>query len=387
MMLQRAIGESDMLITKTFTDGADAFLVRSNDGYRLTFLAGDDLLRVEAGTVTAHMGMGNDRVVVGGGSATIFGDEGQDRFDLRSAATIDGGADNDRFNLWGGSNHVLAGGTGNDGFAYYGSVTGEIVSGGAGNDRFFGNGFAIHGQFSGGEGNDAFYGFDNPAGGVTLAGGAGNDLYRVLDAAGPVIVENAGEGTDTVQVARGLSYTLGEAIENLRVLDSAGSGDGANLVGNELRNLITGSSGRDTIKGLGGNDVLIAGAGNDQIDGGTGRDRIVGGLGSDLLLGGAGADIFAYLSVAESNVASWDQIDDFDLTVDRIDLSAIDADTTTPGKQDFIWGGTGVGHLVTGAFIGTDLVADTDGDGRYDFYIYLPTVPEGQTLTADNFIL
>lgn len=375
-----------MTIIKTFTDGADAFAASTDQVYQLDFLGGDDALRVIRGTTTAHMGAGNDRVRVDGGSATIFGDDGADRIDLFSAATVDGGAGNDRFNIRGGSNHVVDGAIGDDTFVFYGAVTGEDLSGGEGNDRFLANGVTVSGEIDGGAGNDLFYGFAGSQ--VRLAGGAGDDVYRVLSASGPEIVENAGEGKDTVQVARGISFTLGDNLENLRVADGLGSGEDATLTGNALANLITGSSGRDSMYGMDGNDVLLGGAGNDTIDAGAGNDRVVGGLGFDLLYGGAGSDVFTYNSVAESSSSQWDEIDDFDLSHDRIDLSAIDADTTMPGKQDFVWGGTGVGHLQTGTFIGTDLVADTNGDGQWDLYIYLGDLFEGyNNLTERNFIL
>ena len=45
-----------------------------------------------------------------------------------------------------------------------------------------------------------------------MIGGAGNDTY-VVDAAGDVVTEHAGEGTDTVQ--SGVTYTLGANVENL----------------------------------------------------------------------------------------------------------------------------------------------------------------------------
>jgi serralysin len=169
----------------------------------------------------------------------------------------------------------------------------------------------------------------------------------------------------------------------------------AKFTGTSGANHIIGTAFADTILGLGGNDFLEGRGGNDRIDGGAGNDRIIGGLGGDVLTGGAGSDVFVYTSVQDSqitysggisNIAKCDQILDFDLTRDRIDLSAIDADTTKAGKQDFVWGGSGVGHLVTSTFAGTDLVADTNGDGHWDFYIYFPSIGEEQGLTAANFI-
>ena len=45
-----------------------------------------------------------------------------------------------------------------------------------------------------------------------MVGGAGNDIY-VVDAAGDVVTELAGEGTDLVQSS--ISYALGADVENL----------------------------------------------------------------------------------------------------------------------------------------------------------------------------
>ena len=51
-----------------------------------------------------------------------------------------------------------------------------------------------------------------------MPGGAGNDTY-VVDSAGDVVTEAAGEGTDTVQSS--VSYTLGTNVENLTLTGTA----------------------------------------------------------------------------------------------------------------------------------------------------------------------
>ncbi|MCC2972635.1 VCBS domain-containing protein [Massilia sp. IC2-476] len=112
------------------------------------------------------------------------------------------------------------------------------------------------------------------AGADTLIGGAGNDTY-VVDNAGDVVVERAGEGEDTVQASAG--HTLSENVEHL-TLTGAGNIAGT---GNALDNTITGNAGSNTLNGAAGNDLLIGNAGNDLLDGGVGADTMVGGVGDD----------------------------------------------------------------------------------------------------------
>jgi len=112
------------------------------------------------------------------------------------------------------------------------------------------------------------------AGSDTLIGGAGNDTY-VVDNIGDVVVEKAGEGTDTVQ--SGVSYTLSDNVENLVLTGSANTAG----TGNELDNVITGNTGSNVLSGGAGNDTLSGGAGNDVLDGGSGADRLDGGTGND----------------------------------------------------------------------------------------------------------
>ena len=94
------------------------------------------------------------------------------------------------------------------------------------------------------------------AGNDTMIGGLGNDTY-VVDAAGDVVTELAGQGTDTVQSS--ISYVLGSDVENLQLTGSAA----INATGNTLANTLTGNAGNNVLDGGAGNDTMIGGAGND----------------------------------------------------------------------------------------------------------------------------
>jgi serralysin len=116
-----------------------------------------------------------------------------------------------------------------------------------------------------------------------MAGFGGDDTYYVDDLDDEV-VEQAGEGTDTVHTS--VDYTLTANVENLILVGVdaiKGTGNGLDnvLTGNELANELLGLAGNDTISGSGGDDLL---------DGGAGSDVLVGGLGADMLSGGGDAD-------------------------------------------------------------------------------------------------
>ncbi|MES2665079.1 MAG: calcium-binding protein [Pseudomonadota bacterium] len=78
----------------------------------------------------------------------------------------------------------------------------------------------------------------------------------------------------------------------------------------------TGGAAGDTLTGGAGGDLLMGLAGDDLLQGGDGVDILADGAGGDTLFGGAGADVFVLTADGQA-----DQIRDFQVGTDRIDLS------------------------------------------------------------------
>jgi hypothetical protein len=167
----------------------------------------------------------------------------------------------------------------------------------------------------GGAGNDTF---DGGNGNDRLVGGTGDDTYNYWP--GDVIVENAGEGVDTI--VTNFSTSMPANVENIRLIGSGWAG----VVGNSLANAITGNYQPNGLNG---------GAGADTIDGGMGADSIDGAAGKDVLIGGAGNDVFIFTGTGDSTPGAPDLISDL-TTGDRIDLSRLDANTKLAGDQAFV---------------------------------------------------
>ncbi|MFO1329537.1 MAG: calcium-binding protein [Rubrivivax sp.] len=103
----------------------------------------------------------------------------------------------------------------------------------------------------------------------TLVGGNGNDRYEVYG--GEVVVEQSGQGTDTLVLVStdfAATATLAANVENGLV--SPGSATATlTLIGNSGFNLLTGSAFGESIVGGDGDDTLVGGGGNDTLDGGN----------------------------------------------------------------------------------------------------------------------
>ncbi|MDO9459954.1 MAG: calcium-binding protein, partial [Alphaproteobacteria bacterium] len=211
---------------------------------------------------------GNDIVFALGGNDLVMGRGGDD--------FLYGGAGNDR----------LYGGEGND--SLWGEDGDDYLSGGAGNDVLVGH-----------AGNDIL---DGGTGADEMRGGAGNDSY-VVDNVGDIVIEEVGEGVDTVKTS--IDYALTANVEN--------------LIATGIGNLtLTGNSEDNEIRGNAGNNIIFGGAGNDRIAGDIGHDVIDGGEGIDTAVY-AGARAGYHISRTETG---WrvEDIDLFDGVYEGVDL-------------------------------------------------------------------
>ena len=223
------------LIGSTAFKGAgnalDNVLTGNSNANVLEGMEGNDTLVGGAGADTLKGGVGNDIYAVDVIDDVIIEnlDEGVDT--VNSSVSYALASNVEILNLTGGA-HINATGNTLDN-ALNGNTGGNLLDGGSGAD--------------------------------TMAGGKGNDTY-VVDNQDDVVVENTGEGTDTVRSL--ITYVLGENIERLTLLGSnsvnaTGNAQGNTLIGNLSANVISGKDGNDTIDGGGGADTLIGGGGND----------------------------------------------------------------------------------------------------------------------------
>jgi Ca2+-binding RTX toxin-like protein len=307
-----------------------------------------------------------------------------------------------------------------------------IIDGGAGNDTLTGGRANDH--LNGGAGNDSLNG---AAGADRLIGGDGSDRYYV-DNAGDIVSETNATastgGTDSVYSYLG-AYTLGDNVENLRLLATGAANGTGNSLNNVIdagtgNNILNGGAGVDTLSyafataavtanlglttaqatGGSGSDTLLnfenltggqyndkltgsalantltGGAGNDTLTAGAGNDLLIGGTGVDKLYGGAGADKFDFNALDEMGLgaALRDVIGDFKASEgDKVDLSTLDANLATAANDAFSFiGSSAFSSNATGQvrFDGGILYGSTDADTVAEFEIQLLGVSNLQTV-------
>jgi Ca2+-binding RTX toxin-like protein len=249
----------------TGTSGAGQSLTGNALGNRIDGGAGNDVIDGGAGADRMSGGAGDDLYAVDHEGDTVVEEAGGGTDEVRTALAA-----------WSiSTTHVeILTGTSALGQALTGNALANVIQGGAGDDLL-----------DGGTGAD------------TLRGGQGNDAY-VVDDAGDMVVEAAGEGTDEIRTALA-SYAL-TGLGNVENLTGT-SASGQVLTGNALDNVVTGGAGGDILDGgPGGNDTLRGGAGDDtyRVDAG---DIVVeaAGEGTDEVLTAAAAFSLAGMANVE----------------------------------------------------------------------------------------
>ncbi|WP_418889614.1 M10 family metallopeptidase C-terminal domain-containing protein [Rhizobium laguerreae] len=294
----------------------------------------NNVLAGGAGVDTLNGGTGDDTYVISTGDiVTENADEGIDMVQTNSTA----------YTLGVNVENLTYGGTA--AFTGTGNALDNIIKGGVVADKLTGAG-----------GNDTLIG---GAGSDTMSGGAGNDIY-VVDIATDLVIENANEGTDTVQTALA-SYTIGNNVENLTYAGSANFTG----TGNALANTITGGAGHDTLNGGAGADSLIGGAGDDTYivdnagdsvaeNAAAGTDTVKTVLASYTL--DANVENLTYIGIGTAAFAGTGN------DLDNVITGAAAADTLSGGDgNDTLNGGAGADSLIGGAGDDTYIV-DNAGD-------------------------
>jgi len=209
---------------------------------------------------------------------------------------------------------------------------------------------------------------------------------RIDMLAGDKLIVQSGDGTvNSDIVANGLTVIASKESDDLNLTLADKLPDGTPV---KVQSITLG----DYSTGHGANVDVIGNALNNVIVGNSGDNVITGGGGADVLTGGGGHDTFKFVAVTDSapGATHYDTITDFQHGVDKIDLSAIDANTLVAGDQAFGFtaGQTVQANKVTwyqdAVHNETIILADNNGNTGADFEIHLAGL---KTLTASDFIL
>ncbi len=341
---------------------------------------GDDTVIGGGGNDSVLGDWGNDSVFGGDGNDTVFGFDGNDTmFGGDGADLLSGEADNDAI-LGEAGNDNIYGGAGND--YLWGDAGADYMEGGAGADGFAYNLASdstasltdFIGDFSQSDGDvidlSAF-------GGLSFIGTnsfSGGQEVRYSQNSGNTVIEVDTDGNS----AADLTVLLGGTI-NLSVNDFVG-------VTQVSYNEITGTNNADNLFGTSGADRIRGLDKIDTINGGAGDDILIGGERQDYLTGSAGSDIFLVEQLSESfrnngtGVYRVDFIQDFEVGVDKIDVSAL--------------GFTGLGNGTSGTLDvkyqsgnNRTIVESLDTNANGDrFVINLEGGDYTGTLTANDFL-
>jgi Ca2+-binding RTX toxin-like protein len=321
-----------------------------------------DTLRGGFGNDTLIGGNGNDVLEGGNGNDLLVGGNGNDQFEYLvttyGSDTYDGGAGDDTINARRNEGtadivNVLAG-SGADSITVQ-MYSGEaIIDGGADNDYF---NLITGARLSGGGGRDLFVISD-------LYRGIGGFVFDQFDV-GPT-----GDIFDILQLyayftnynaavspfASGHLQLTQVGADTLFTLSQAGGNTNLFYVG-EFKNVVADTLTTDNFRGISpqaSSETLLGGAGADWRYGGAGDDRLFGYGGNDTLVGGSGNDVIS-LGIGDDTGASGKSVDGSNET------------RTTTSDLDYVYGGDG-NDMIRGTGRGIDVLLGEVGNDTIEDY-------------------
>ena len=388
-------------VNYTLTDNFENLELTGIADLRGTGNTDNNLITGNAGNNTLDGGAGADTLVGGLGDDTYYVDNTADVITELSGEGTDSVFASATYTLSTNIENLTLLGTAN--ISATGNSLANLITGNSGSNRL-----------------------DGGAGADTLIGGTGDDTY-VVDNVGDVVIENPGEGRDTVRAS--ISYTLGDNLENLLLTGSAN----IDAIGNELNNALTGNAGRNVLNGGEGADTMAGGAGNDtyyvdnvgdvvtenanagtdtvisslaytlgknlenlvltgtdnlsgtgnelnnQITGNSGDNILNGGIGADTMIGGSGNDTYYVDNTGDVIVESTSVSGGFDTVVANASYKLSEGleSLTLTGTTDINGTGNSQANLLTG----------NDGNNVLDGGAGVDTLIGGQgndTYVVDN---
>ncbi|MFM8331316.1 MAG: type I secretion C-terminal target domain-containing protein, partial [Candidatus Methylumidiphilus sp.] len=226
----------------------------------------------------------------------------------------------------------------------------------------------------------------------TLDGGAGNDTFLARGFYGHGVYDG-GDGTDIIDFSQSTAYTAQRRVaEGAGVKVDLAAGLASNYYLAQSNYTWTDFNGQTALNNI---ENVVGSSQADRLLGDAAANRLEGGAGADILSGGLGADTFKYGAVSDSDIAAAlrDVIQDFSTAQgDKIDLSALDADSGVAADQAFsvfAQGAAFSGSFAAQASLFFDqtahvLYGNNDADAQADFAIELVGV---SSLTAAAFVL